>query len=174
MKRLKRLQLAGFEQLSASEEAQTLGGTNNNSLTGIIVDNGDGTLVYSFDGDSSKISGNELSTGGVLSRSSFGLSGENPGTSLMSTGYSGGDWGVSGYGGSGGYGIGIGYSGGGYNVGGYYGSSGYGISGGYSGGGYNVGGYYGSSGYGISGGYSGGGYNVGGYYGSSGYGISGG
>lgn len=182
MKKLKRLKLAGFQQLSASEEAQTLGGNNSNSLAGIIVDNGDGTLIYSYDGDSSKINLNNndgMSAIGGISRGSSDFPG---GSFDMFNAFSGGSGGYSGgysgfpitpspygqgnYGGSGGYNFGNSGGQSGYVYPIYSGGS-YGI--GYSGGNWGISGYGGSGGYGA--GYSGGDWGISGYGGSSGYGV---
>lgn len=175
MKKLKRLRLAGFQQLSASEEAQTLGGNNSNSLAGIIVDNGDGTLIYSYDGDSSKINLNN--SGGMASIGGF--YGGSPG---MFNAFSAGDSGVpvntpyiglSGYGsGTSGYpGFSGGNSGGNssYSVTPYYGPKGYGVAG--NGGSFNGYIYYGSDGVGGGVSYNGGNWGISGSGGKGYYGA---
>ncbi|MFD2967731.1 hypothetical protein [Sphingobacterium bambusae] len=147
-----------------------LGGNSSNGLTGVVVDNADGTLTYSYDGDSSKI--NLHGNGGLGSVGAF--TGGSPDMfSTSSTGDSGFPIhpypGLSGYGYSGGYnGPGFGNSGGNsggtyYPIygGGYYGA-------GYNGNGWGISGSGGNGGGGV--GYSGGNWGVSGSGGNGGYG----
>ena len=148
MKKLQKITLNNFEQLSTFEASKIIGGSDpylpygyklgayvNGSWNPYAVITPNGSIYIGCQFGSYGISG-----GYNVSNGSYGIYGS----------YSNDKWNASGYYGSNGYGVYGSYNNGPWNVNGYYGSNGYSVYGSYNNGPWNVNGYYGSNGYGAN------------------------